>query len=949
MRKRLVGFIVTCAVLTSLSTQAVAAPAAGDVLKTLGVSRGICVVIGDDQGELAIGLARGSDLTVFLQVASPRRAQAACRAVDAAGLYGTRVFVCQSDLGRIALADNIADAVVAGDDAGGVKSEIMRVLRPGAKALIGSAVTTKPPAKGADDWSHHYHGPDNNPQSLDRLARAPFLTQFVASPRYAPAPQAAVASAGRIFMAFGHVAWHGREEAVIDTLIAMNGYNGTVLWKRKLPSGFMVDRSTMIATPQTLYLADDKSCKLLDAATGKVTGEIAPPAAVAGGTFWKWMALKGDVLYALIGPAEPADDVARWKRRNHGWPWGGISKQYNAQQYAWGFSKTLLALNAKTGKVIWKYTADLPIDSRSLCMAGERIFTCTFGKQLSCLNAKTGRPMWQRTAQANAELFQAIGPYRPGHGYVGGWKSTVYLKCTDKAVYFIGPQVEHLTAVSAETGKLMWKDNAKDLHVVIRDDGLYTIGPQKSQGLTRKLDPLTGKVLAKFPISRRACTRSTGSVDGIYFRDQGGSARLATGEKAVQHISPMRPSCLIGVMVANGHMYWVPWTCDCNLQMFGVIACGPAGDFAFDNPASDTARLESPVYDARVGAFSVADTDWPTYRANSARAARSGATIPQRVERLWQVKPARPFTPTAPIAAGGSVFFSGDDGIVRALDAATGKPRWRAYTGAAVQYPPTVAGRLALVASGDGYVHALEAATGRRRWRFRAAPQARMIPMYGKLLSTWPVASGVVVNGQVAYVAAGMNAYDGTHVFALDARTGQVKWHNATSGHLDAVSRRGVGVQGDMLLSGGKLYLAGGNAVSPGMYDAGTGKCLNQPPRGPGSRAPRGRELTFDNGHVTVAGQPLYSSPDAPVYDRSVAWPRMVVIAKNARLTFLPPTADRRGWALQAVFPGTDVAPWTHPLPAPPVRWGLAVDAAGRVVVTCRNGQVICFGRPADK
>ena len=33
--------------------------------------------------------------------------------------------------------------------------------------------------------------------------------------------------------------------------------------------GIMVDRSTMIATPETLYLADDKSCKLLDAATGE--------------------------------------------------------------------------------------------------------------------------------------------------------------------------------------------------------------------------------------------------------------------------------------------------------------------------------------------------------------------------------------------------------------------------------------------------------------------------------------------------------------------------------------------------------------------------------------------------------------------------------------------------------------------------------------------------------
>jgi len=213
------------------------------------------------------------------------------------------------------------------------------------------------------------------------------------------------------------------------------------------------------------------------------------------------------------------------------------------------------------------------------------MFMCTFGKRLTCLDAETGRTLWRRTNDKDPDLFKAIGDYRPGHGYIGGWKSTVYLKCTDKAVYFIGPQVHHLTAVSAKDGKLLWADNARDLHVVIRDDGLYTIGPQKSQNLTRKLDPLTGKVLATFPASRRACTRSTGSADGIYFRASGGSQRLVTGRPGVQQISPMRPSCLVGVMIANGHMYWVPWTCDCNLQMFGVISCGPAGTFAFGRQA----------------------------------------------------------------------------------------------------------------------------------------------------------------------------------------------------------------------------------------------------------------------------------------------------------------------------------------------------------------------------
>jgi hypothetical protein len=35
---------------------------------------------------------------------------------------------------------------------------------------------------------------------------------------------------------------------------------------------------------------------------------------------------------------------------------------------------------------------------------------------------------------------------------------------------------------------------------------------------------------------------------------------------------------------------------------------------------------------------------------------------------------------------------------------------------------------------------------------------------------------------------------------------------------------------------------------------------------------------------------------------------------------------------------------WKQPLPQPPVPWGLAVDAAGRAVVTLTDGKVLCFG-----
>ena len=99
----------------------------------------------------------------------------------------------------------------------------------------------------------------------------------------------------------------------MDTLLAVNGFNGTLLWKRPLTPGIMVDRSTMIATPDALYLADERSCKLLDPASGKLRDEIVAPAELCGGSFWKWMALDHGVLYALVGENEAPDPALRMR------------------------------------------------------------------------------------------------------------------------------------------------------------------------------------------------------------------------------------------------------------------------------------------------------------------------------------------------------------------------------------------------------------------------------------------------------------------------------------------------------------------------------------------------------------------------------------------------------------------------------------------------------------
>jgi len=849
------------------------------LLDQIGVTRGICVVLGDAGCERALQLARQSELLIYLQLPRAEDVQAACEIADEAGLYGNRIFIEKGDTSKLHLADNLADALIAvGRETGVSEAEALRVLRPGGKALLGRKVLVKPSRKGVDDWSHPYHGPDNNPQSQDKVILAPYLTQFMAEPRYAPLPQVTVTSDGLVFKAFGHVAFKEREEPFLNKLVAFNGYNGTILWQRDLTEGVMIHRNTMVATPATLYLGDDKSCKLIDTATGRLKDEIVPPIERAGGTFWKWMAMEDGVLYSLMGEQEQRDETKRWRREAHGWPWDPISEGFNQSEHPWGFGQNVLAIDPESKKVLWSHRETEPVDGRAICMKNGRIYIFRFGAYLACLDAKTGNVLWRKTPDNAPELFKSLGTYLGRQDWRTNWRTTCYLKCSDKALYFAGPPIGKLLAVSAGDGGILWENSYSNFQLVLRDDALYGLSGQVDKHPCVKFDPMTGEVLAEIVSNRRACTRPTGSADAIFFRASGGSVRLDTATNRPQWISPMRPVCQDGVIVANGLLYWWPSVCDCQLTLYGVTSLGPAGDFDFYQTAAEQQRLEKSAGDlTKVASFSESAADWPAFRADNTGSATSSATVPNKVKLLWRFEPKAKFPaaaplPAAPVAAGGLVFTAGPDGIVRAFDAAGGDLRWKAYTGGAIRIAPTIWKGRVLVGSGDGWIYAFEAQTGRLLWRFRAAPAERAIPVYGSLMSTWPAASGVLVADDIAYAAAGIANYDGTYVYALDAATGKIKWQNNTSGHLDRQAHTGVSVQGHMLLAGDKLYMASGTSVSPAVYNVADGQCLNDP--GPlascESQSPRGWELTLLGDQVVACGKPFYGHPKYDVFDNTV-------------------------------------------------------------------------------
>ena len=240
--------------------------------------------------------------------------------------------------------------------------------------------------------------------------------------------------------------------------------------------------------------------------------------------------------------------------------------------------------------------------------------------------------------------------------------------------------------------------------------------------------------------------------------------------------------------------------------------------------------------------------DWPTYQHDNLRGGVAAATLPLPLEQVWVHRPsARPqpawtgpakwdaykrirnlssmrnFDPVFHVAAAGDAVYYGSsaDDAVHCLDARTGSERWAFCTDGPVRLPPACHDGKVYFGSDDGSAYCLDAASAALVWRFKPSPEERLIPCNGKLISPWPIRTGVLVQDGVAYFAASLLPWEASYLCALDAETGAVRYQ---------VQCSNVTMQGAMLASARRLYFPQGR-TAPLVFDRDDGTSLG-PMRG---------------------------------------------------------------------------------------------------------------------
>ncbi len=920
--------LIVCLAVAMMLPVAKAGELADRVLEGTAGRQNLYAVVGCTHSELPAELVAAG--VTMLHALDGDAARVAAAREAGKDLRIDRLIVEQIALARLPYVDGLLDGLVAVDPPEGVLAglscdEVVRVLRPGGRAVVGYtrpdaeaalsrwaqaleqhgvcvarddvgawATITKAHPEGVDEWRHWEHGPDNNPVSTDQLIRAPYQTQWLADPYYIAMPAVTVISAGRNFTASGHIAHHRREEPWLNTLYARNGYNGFELWRKRLPDGYLVHRSAFVAMPDAFYMinTDGDGCLILDPDTGEERERIDVPE-IAGA--WKWMVLEDGVIYAMAGKRADPTETTLVRSPFPAWSWGELSDGYYADRVPWGFGETLFAYDLEARRLLWRHDEDAAIDSRALAMGGGGLFFYCPDARLGCLDVGTGEVRWRNEAEETRALIEESGQ---GLGSTPGFRTTAMCVYTPKGLYYQGQTRQNLVAVNPESGALMWhrSKTTNNPNVICADGCIYVgIGPE---GSTLRLDPATGETLADLGFRKRSCVRLTATPDSFFVRGWvEGITRFDRASRKVYFDGAMRPACNDGVMAANGLLYIGPWPCDCGLSLMGTAALCTAAEVV---PDPIGARLER-VAREWTPAVNVGPEDWYNHRGGNDHAGSAEVAVGKRLLPLWVVEPDQPFEPTTPVTADGLALLAGSDGIVRAYDVRTGSIRWTYPTAGPILSSPTLWQGRALFGSGDGFVYAVDAASGDLLWRFRAAPEERRIMVYGHLASTWPVNTGVLVHDGVAYFAAGIIDYNQTYVYALDAETGALKWVNDSTGHLDADIRKGVSAQGNMTIADKRLWLAPGNIMPPSPFDLASGEYAGSMDIGTGaSRAQRGEELGRFGGFLLSGGRLRYSargnvvSPSSFLFSEGAAFravlsrSRVMAAWNGAQLVYLP-------------------------------------------------------------
>ncbi|MBN1442957.1 MAG: PQQ-binding-like beta-propeller repeat protein, partial [Planctomycetes bacterium] len=460
------------------------AEAAEAIIETTGIREGYCFDIDCGDGSLAIELARRSRLRIFAIAAADSQADAARRKVKSAGFLANRITVHAVASPADELPPRIADLVVSGRSAregaaSGAEAAAVRWARPyGGAAAIGSAedlrILRAQPREGEGIWTHQYADAANTGCSGDRIVEGPFTMMWFCDVDQNLAqrhgrPPAPLYLDGRIF------------SEGLDDLIAVDAFNGRRLWRLPLPGvlaayhgdhlmGTSGTGSNLCISGDGLFVRTLDRALRVDPASGEVLARFRAPEPASGkDRIWGIIAVDEGILLGSL--ADPAHVVTY--RYLAG---GDLTRQLTE-------SRTLFAMEALTGDLRWRFDAQHSIRHNTIAAGGGRVYLidrpqALFDRvrkpestehptgTLIALDARTGREVWR----ASDDIFGTMLVLSLAH-------DTLLMAYQDTRFKLASEVGGRLAALRASDGARLWDTEARHAtRPIVVDRTVYAEG-----------------------------------------------------------------------------------------------------------------------------------------------------------------------------------------------------------------------------------------------------------------------------------------------------------------------------------------------------------------------------------------------------------------------------------------------------------------------------------------
>jgi outer membrane protein assembly factor BamB len=610
------------------------AEAAKMALEQADTDKGFCLIPGVGTGELAYQIAQRSD---FYVVAFDRDIESVNRARHAlaeAGVYGHRVAVHDVTDNELPYPASVANLVVSEEQLQTGQSPyapeaIDRLVQPyggtilkfpvhnpgatGVSPVVGThsarrvlpaqhvqfpdrpqdstyhwqtltdkhgrtwRVGRRGDLPHAGQWTHMYADAAGTVCSGDQLISSEPALQWFGQPgaedvveRHAVA-MPPLFKDGRLFVA-------GRYE----TVRAIDAYNGTQLWKIKVPEStrMMLSHNAgfMAAGDDVLFVAADSRCWMLDARTGDVLHRFSGPSTDDD---WGYV---GVVDRLLLGTNQrtPADEYSGGRRREgyrflvsakdlHSRPAVSTNlfvHDYETRQRLWIYERKSAILNSTivvgAGRVYFAETRNPSVAADPTGTAPLEDFFLA-GARLVALDLQSGREVWSEP------LLPLSSKPEDRHEHI------MFLSYADGVLLstrtgHIDQQLSYrLQAREAGSGQPMWTQvyqsgrrvyapltygkNGQQSHPSIVGERVYLLSHITDALLSYDLH--TGQVqedpeLFNFWIHSKTCAVPTASASSLFFRRNSCYLYDLASRKSIDLTAVTRPSCWMSIIPAGG-------------------------------------------------------------------------------------------------------------------------------------------------------------------------------------------------------------------------------------------------------------------------------------------------------------------------------------------------------------------------------------------------------------